>query len=181
MKIDMGQELRQELCEAEAIRRDISTARGLIQDALTRYVKKKIGARNKKQVEDQAALFAELELYDCREDIHDAFGWDGITEKEMLRLFDLWDAREIARQNSGRYSDRVTELLQRAINGLGEEFEEQLAQADENARRFQDDVTRIERENALHIYERRQDALRREQHGSEQQAEPEADGQQLLR
>lgn len=163
MQIEMGQELREQKREAADIRKDISTARGLIHDALTRYVKKKIGARNKSQVEEQTLLYAELDLYNTRNDIHDAYGWAFITEKQMDRLFAMWDAREVARRNAGRYVDRVTEILQRAMDGLGEAFEEQLSQIDEDERCFLADVERIERENAQHSYERRQESLRWEQ------------------
>lgn len=61
--------------------------------------------------------------------------WDGITENKMRRRLDLWDAKEVAAQNNGRYTDRVTELLRQAMDRLGEEFLEQLVQADDNLRR----------------------------------------------
>lgn len=162
MAIEMNRELRQEKREADAIRRDISTARGLIQDALNRYLKKKLRARNKKQVEDQAGLFAEVEQFLSREEIRDHYGWAWITEAEMRRLFEIWDAREVARENAGRYTDRVTELLRQAMDRLGEEFLNQLSRVDDDLRHFQADLEHIERENAQHTYERRQDALRQE-------------------
>lgn len=165
MEVEMGRELRQEGREAKAIHKDIATARGLIQDALNRYLKKKVGARNKKQLEDQAALFAEVEQFSCQEEIRDHYGWAWITENEMRRLLDLWDAQEVARENAGRYTDRVTELLRRAMDKLGEEYLDLLSQADNHLRQFEADLERIERENAQHTYERRQAALQRELRG----------------
>lgn len=174
----MNRDLRQEKREADAIRKDISTARNLIQDALNRYLKKKIGARKKKQVEEQAALFAEVDQFGSREEIRDHYGWAWITENEMRRLLDLWDAKEVAAQNNGRYTDRVTELLQQAMDRLGVEFLEQLDRADDDLRHFKADLERIERENAQHTYERSQAALQRELDQEEPSIweEPDQDG-----
>ncbi len=108
--------------KCEAIRKDCITARGIINDALTRYVKKKVGARNKKQAEDMALMFKDLEEYSNERDIQDAYGWDFITEKEMDRLLDLWKKREQYVNASGKFEDRVTEMVQRAMNSIGEEY-----------------------------------------------------------
>ncbi len=47
----------------KAIREDCSTARGIINDAMQRYIKKKLNARNKKQAADMELMFADLADY----------------------------------------------------------------------------------------------------------------------
>ena len=108
--------------EADDIRKDCSTARGIINDALARYVKKKIGARNKRQAEDMALMFKDLEDYESEKDIQDAYGWEFISEKEKDRLIDLWKKREQYVSASGKFEDRVTAMVKRAMDAIGEEY-----------------------------------------------------------
>ena len=141
--------------ECAEIRKDCSTARGIISDALTRYIKKKCGARNKKQAEDMALMFKDLEDYRNEDDIRDAYGCDCITEKEMDRLIELWRKREKYVNESGKFQDRVTDLVQRAMNAIGEEYidfltETEAAEAIAKARE-----TEILKENARFEYEKR--------------------------
>lgn len=148
-------DLKENKKKADEIRKDCSTARGIINDALTRYIKKKVGARNKKQAEDMALMFKDLEDYRGEDDIRDAYGYGCISEKEMDRLIDLWRKREQYVNDSGKYQDRVTDLVQRAMNAIGEEYidfltETEAAEAIAKARE-----TEILKENARYEYERR--------------------------
>jgi hypothetical protein len=141
--------------EADAIRHDISTARGIINDALTRYIKKKVGARNKKQAEDMALMFKDLDEYSSEREIQDAYGWDIISEKEADRLIDLWRKREKYVNESGKYQDRVTDLVKRAIYGVGDNYIDFLAETDEASRIAEERRKEAERENLRFEYERR--------------------------
>ena len=148
-------DLKENKKKADEIRKDCSTARGIINDALTRYIKKKVGARSKKQAEDMALMFKDLEEYKSEREIEDAYGWDIITEKEADRLKDLWRKREQYVNESGKYQDRVTDLVQRAMNSIGEEYidfltETEAAEAIAKARE-----TEILKEKARYEYERR--------------------------
>lgn len=141
--------------EADAIRHDISTARGIINDALTRYIKKKVGARNKKQAEDMALMFKDLDEYSSEREIQDAYGWDIITEKEADRLLDLWRKREKYVNESGKYQDRVTDLVKRAIYGVGDNYIDFLTETEEALRIAEERRKDVERENLRFEYERR--------------------------
>ena len=105
--------------EAKSIRKSIDTARGLIEDALLRYKKKMLHAKSKKQTED-FSMFAELDGYSSKDDIQIVFGYGDISDDAMHRLWDLWDAREIVVANQGRYADRVTQILERAMENSGD-------------------------------------------------------------
>lgn len=140
--------------ECESIRKDIMTARGVINDALTRYIKKKIGARNKKQAQDMAEMFKDLEEYRSEEDIRDAYGWEIITESEMDRLMDLWKKREKYVNQSNQFEDRVSNLIQQAINGVGEEYLDFLIETDEADRICKERALQIEKDNIRRDYER---------------------------
>lgn len=107
---------------AAEIRRDCSTARSIIGDTLHRYIKKKLSARSKKQAADMALMFKDLELYESERDIEDAYGWDFISEKEKDRLVELWRKREQYVDESGKFRDRVTDMVERAMNSIGEEY-----------------------------------------------------------
>ncbi|MDR1558697.1 MAG: hypothetical protein LBS84_03170 [Clostridiales bacterium] len=110
---------------ARDIRKDIAAARAIIESGLARYKKKKLRARSLKQAEGPN-LFAELEPYESKQEIQEAFGWGYISDTEMHRLWDMWDARENAAANNGKYSDRVTQMLEQAIWSCGSIFEEEL-------------------------------------------------------
>ncbi len=104
--------------EAKRIRKIRSTTADIIKDALTRYTKKKINARNKKEAEDMKLRFRDLELYDSERDIQDAYGIGCITEKEYDRLLELFHLREEVIDANGKFSDGVTELLDRALDAV---------------------------------------------------------------
>lgn len=140
--------------KCEAIRKDCMTARGIINDALTRYVKKKVGARNKKQAEDMAIMFKDLEEYSSEREIQDAYGWDFITEKEMERLLDLWKKREQYVNASGKFEDRVTEMVQRAMNSIGEEYIDFLTETEAAEAIAKEREREIERENQRFAHEK---------------------------
>ena len=116
--------------EAQRIRRDMETADDLIKDAIARYKKKKLSARSKKQTEELAAMFVDLEGYGSPDEIQDAYGYGNITERERYRLMGLWEAREQARQNNGIFTDRVIELLEIARRVIGDKYRDRLDLAD---------------------------------------------------
>ena len=129
--MDERKPLRDVRREAREIRRDIDTAVNLVKDALRRYKQRQIAARNRKEAANEAKLYAELDIYDSREEIQENYGWGWISESEYNRLLTLWDAREKARKNNGVYTDRVIEMLDRAINSIGNEYLDLLDEADE--------------------------------------------------
>ena len=139
--------------ETAAIRKDIAKAYSIIKDGLTRYKKKMLHAKNKKQTDDMS-MFAELDGYESKNDIQEAYGWDSITLKQMERLNDLWDACEIVLMNQGKFADRVTEILERAMANCGDIFSDALADFDESVRRNNERSVQIERENTKNNYDR---------------------------
>ena len=116
--------------EAQRIRRDLAAADELIKDAIARYKKKKLSVRSKKQAEEIAAMFVDLEGYDSPDDIQDAYGYDNITERERDRLLGLWEAREQAQRNNGIFTDRVIEMLEIARRVIGDKYQDKLDLAD---------------------------------------------------
>ena len=116
--------------EAQRIRRDLATADELIKDAAARYKKKKLSARSKKQAEELATMFVDLEEYGSPDEIQDAYGYGNISERERYRLMGLWEAREQARQNNGIFADRVTEMLEIARRVIGDKYRDKLDLAD---------------------------------------------------
>jgi len=128
--------------EAAQIRKDMSAAHSLIMDALSRYKKKKLGARSKKLAEDMKLLFADLEIYESKVDIQNAYGYESISEKEYYRLLDLWDKREQYMDESGRFTDRVSEMVLAVLPMIGTEYFDFLDQAkemnDENERNIKE-------------------------------------------
>jgi homoserine dehydrogenase len=139
--------------EVKAIRKDIATAYKVIAAGLARYRKKMLHAKNKAQTEDMS-MFAELEDYESKKEIHDAFGWSYISEKQMKRLNDLWDAREQVTANQGKYADRVTEILERAMANCGDIFFDALEEFDKVVRMNKERILEIERENSINSYNR---------------------------
>jgi hypothetical protein len=145
--------------EVSAIRKDVSTAYDIIRDGLTRYKKKILHARSKKQTEDMS-MFAELDGYSGKKDIQDAYGYEMITYKQMERLNDLWDVREQVVSNQGKFSDRVTEMLERAMANCGDMFSDTLYEFDELVRRDNERSVQIERENSNNIYNRNHSGIK---------------------
>ena len=113
--------------EVKAIRKAMDDARAVMQDGLTRYVKKKTKARSMAKAE--ADPFAELEGWESMEQIQDAYGYGEIAADRRDKLTDLWEAREAAkssRKGADKYHDLVTEMLEVAIRRCGEEYDEML-------------------------------------------------------
>lgn len=98
--------------------------------------------------------FADLEGYNSKKDIQEAYGWEIITEAEMDRLNALWDAREASLSAAGKYEDRVTKMLERALNSVADEYIDQLADFQELERQMETDAERIAQENRQRNWER---------------------------
>ena len=75
--------------EVKAVRKAMDDARAVMQDGLTRYVKKKTKARSMAKAE--ADPFAELEGWESMEQIQDAYGYGEITADRRDKLADLWE------------------------------------------------------------------------------------------
>jgi hypothetical protein len=120
--------------EVKAIRKDISTAHTIIKNALQQYKKKMLKAKNKKQTED-LSMFAELADYKNKQDIQEAYGYDNISHAEMHQLNDLWDIREQIIANNGKFTDRVTQMLEWAMYNCGDMFADILEEHDEVLRK----------------------------------------------
>lgn len=133
---------------------DISIARGIINDAMHRYIKKKLNARSKKQSADMELMFADLADYKSENEIVDAYGYDCITEREYERLIDLWRSREKFVNENGKYSDRVTELIQIAMNSVGDQYYDFLTETEEAEQVKRKRQIEIERENIRTDHER---------------------------
>lgn len=129
--------------EAEEKKKATNKARAIIKDAAARYIKEKTRARSKKAAEEKDAIlksprFKALEIYEKREDIMDAYGWDMISISECDRLEELWDEREQikAQTVNGIYSDLVTELLEKAEAYIWDVWQEDIDQAEYMRRTF---------------------------------------------
>jgi hypothetical protein len=120
--------------EAASVRADIQRAFKLIRDAKTRYVKERLKARSTKQAIEQETLFVDLAPYESRQQLIDAYGWAEFSEKEYERLLHLWDMREQYIKGKGQYSDRVTQMLDKAAARLGDDYQDLLEDADTMAR-----------------------------------------------
>jgi len=147
-EIKVSSEWRAKEREFKEIRKDIYTARNVIADGLARYKKKMLKARSKKQAED-LSVFAVLDGFSSKLDIQNAYGYADITEDEMRRLYELWDLREEKITADGRFEDRVTQMLKRAMENIGEEFLDMLSDFDDMARQDKEARLRIETENAI--------------------------------
>lgn len=139
--------------EAKAIRKDIMTARNVILDGITRYKKKMLRARSKREAED-LSVFDALKDYTSEREIQDAYGWEFISEAQYERLIEMWRAREKYIDEQGKFSDRVTQMLDRAVGSCGEELLETLEEFDAMKRQLEADIKRIERENRDNDYKR---------------------------
>lgn len=155
-KHEMPKALQEQVREAKLLEDDLNKARDIIQRGLTQYVKRKIGARNRAQVENQESLYAELDEYESRDDIQEAYGYDIITETEKDRLMDMWDARENAKNNTGgKYEDRVTQMLEKAMRVIGEDCWDQIYEAKAAKRQFDEYWKNVEKENLQREWERK--------------------------
>jgi len=152
-KFTASNEYKEKEREAKAIRKDIATACGIISEGILRYKKKRLHARSKKQAED-LSVFDDLKDYESKKEIQDAYGWEFISEAEMDRLTAMWDAREQCIDAQGKFSDRVTEMLEQALRSCGEEYYDKLAAFDGMKKRRDTDIARIEHENRDNDYQR---------------------------
>lgn len=153
LELFQGAEFRQKQREIKAIQKDIATARSIIADGQVRYIKKHLRLRSKKAAEENP--FADLTNYNSREDIRNAYGWDIITEHEMDRLMALWEARESSLASAEKYEDRVTQLLERALNSVGDEYMDQLSDFQDMERRMEAEAEQIAHENQQREWERK--------------------------
>ena len=119
---------------AKEYQKAINRAQSLINDAKKRYIKEKTRARSKKAAEEREAVlkssrFKDIEIYDRREDILDAYGWGIISMEECDRLEALWDEREEIRNHiddNGIYQDLVTQALGEAENTILNMWEDEI-------------------------------------------------------
>lgn len=152
LRIMQGEDFRSKKREIQAIQRDIATARGIIADGQARYIKQRLRLRSRKAAMENP--FVDLDGYNLKKDIQEAYGWEIISEAEMDRLNALWDAREASLSAAGKYADRVTQMLERALNCIADEYIEQLVDFQELERRMEADAERIAKENRQRNWER---------------------------
>ena len=152
LQVLQGQDFREQKREIRMLQKDIATARGIIADGIARYIKQRLRLRSKKAAEENP--FADLKGYNSKKDIQEAYGWEIISETEMDRLNILWDAREASLSAAGKYEDRVTQMLERALNCIGEDYIEQILDFQELERRMAADAERIAQENRQRNWER---------------------------
>ena len=124
------QAFEQNVERAKEIRKHQAEARNAILDALLRYKKKKTNARIKKEAADMALAFKDLEDYASIDEIHNAYGYDIISESECKRLMALWEAREKYVTKSGEFSDEVTMFINQALNAIGGNYLDFLDETD---------------------------------------------------
>lgn len=124
-------ELPEKTKQAERLKKDVNTAESIIKDGLVKYKKNKLKARSKKQAEDSRAIFAELDEFASIEEIHDLYGYDGISEKEYYRLCDLWKLREKYFNSKMEFEDGVTKLLEGAINFIETLFLDEISEVED--------------------------------------------------
>lgn len=120
------------LDELEQLRADMKKASELIASAVIKYRKEKLKKKSLKKAEEEDA-FVELADYTSRENIRDCYGYDIITEKEMERLFYLWDLREEQKQKKSRevYQDEVTKMLDLAMNAIEDKYRDRKEELEE--------------------------------------------------
>lgn len=128
--------------DAASVRADMQKAYKIIYDAKTRYIKAKLGAKSKKQVEDTERLFADLADYKSEWEIQDHYGNGEISSAEYDRLRNLWEMREQYAKDSKKYHDRVIYMLEKAMSHIGDDYQDMLDAADtmakENDQRLRD-------------------------------------------
>lgn len=147
-KWELTKEQKAEAAEVAEIKKSIATAREAIHDAKTRYVKRRLRSRSKKQADEDP--YEELKDYESRQQIHDGYGWGFITEARMDRLFELWDAREESRSrgaSGGTFEDYVTRMLDTAWAAVGEEYAERIEAHDRQVREREERAAQIAKEN----------------------------------
>ena len=136
--------------EVKAVRKAMDDARSVIQDGLTRYVKKKTKARSMAKAEEDP--FAGLAGWESMEQIQDAYGYGEITADRRDKLADLWEARETARNSrkqGDKYHDLVTEMLDVAIRRVGEEYADKLFEYDQQRRQAEKQCEQLAMEGMI--------------------------------
>ena len=131
--------------EIASIEKDMDTARKYVRDAIARYRKDKTRSRSKAKAEDP---FVDLAEYTSRQDIQEAFGWGLISEKEMDRLWNLWDLREQSKSKKA-LDDRVTMMLEAALNNIGSMFLEEVLDYKAKRSKMRHEAERVARENLM--------------------------------
>lgn len=152
MQLLQGEDFKSQKREIQALQKDIATARGIIADGQARYIKQRLRLRNKKAATEDP--FADLSGYNSKKDIQEAYGWEIISEAEMDRLNALWDAREASLSADGKYEDRVTRMLEKALSSIADEYIDRLMDFQELERRMEADAERIAKENRQRNWER---------------------------
>ena len=152
LRMMQGENFRSKKREIQAIQKDIATVRGIIADGQARYIKQLLRLRSRKAVAKNP--FADLDGYNSKKDIQEAYGWEIISEAEMDRLNALWDARETSLSATGQYEDRVTKMLEKALDSVADEYIDLLADFRELERRMEANAERIARENRQRNWER---------------------------
>lgn len=152
MQLLQGKNFKSQKREIQALQKDIATARGIIADGQARYIKQRLRLRSKKAATDDP--FADLSGYNSKKDIQEAYGWEIISEAEMDRLNALWDAREASLSADGKYEDRVTRMLEKALSSIADEYIDCLMDFQELERRMEADAERIAKENRQRNWER---------------------------
>lgn len=127
-----NKKLDEAMDELDALNADLRKVSELITNAVIRYRKEKLKKKSMKKAEADGA-FAELEDYPTRESIRDCYGYDMITEKEMDRLFYLWDLREEqkTKKRSEVYEDQVTKMLQQGLNAIEDRYRDRKEELEE--------------------------------------------------
>ena len=152
MQLLQGKDFKSQKREIQALQKDIATARGIIADGQARYIKQRLRLRSKKAATEDP--FADLAGYNSKKDIQEAYGWEIISEAEMDRLNALWDAREASLSADGKYEDRVTRMLEKALSSIADEYIDRLMDFQELERRMEADAERIAKENRQRNWER---------------------------
>ena len=152
MQLLQGEDFKSQKREIQALQKDIATARGIIADGQARYIKQRLRLRSKKAATEDP--FADLAGYNSKKDIQEAYGWEIISEAEMDRLNALWDAREASLSADGKYEDRVTRMLEKALSSIADEYIDRLMDFQELERRMEADAERIAKENRQRNWER---------------------------
>lgn len=124
-------ELPEKAKQAERLKKDVNAAALIIKDGLAKYKKNKLKARSKKQAEDSRVMFAELDEFASMEEIHDFYGYGGISEKEYYRLCDLWELREKYSNSKMEFEDGVTKLLDGVINFIETLFFDEISEVED--------------------------------------------------
>ncbi len=120
-------------------------ANALIEDTIARYIKTQTRARSKKiALEKDALMNAEkydcIKMYDRISDIQEAYGIGAISEAEMDKLEALWEEREAIKKNvddSGHYSDEVTQALDKALLSIADIYDDDIHNAKELIKKFE--------------------------------------------